>query len=311
MKKCDAENDENILEKYLDNFDGNADSFKTFEFSDKLTSKFFVACSISLNEYFSNRSIYSTNSDAMEMEDINSLNKDDKTTFETSDQHTMENSEKIYGEQFSRLSLKFQMPSVWYSLMEKEKTKSETESIEMTNVDLNELYKKYLNSDTTLEQVLTQFYLPIVELPETPDKPVDDISKLANINPQSKRSVSRGRGRMYGHRGDLFRSRPPNTSRPPSMHVDDFVALEQRADPLVGLVNKNRPNHLLHGSVNTMSSHSSGNSSISYGGKHSEYMRKKNSATHYPLHCHLSSPYSNYSNSIKSNSAGNSSHFNK
>ncbi|KAG8230348.1 hypothetical protein J437_LFUL000619, partial [Ladona fulva] len=29
-----------------------------------------------------------------------------------------------------------------------------------------------------------------------------------------------------GSRGDPFRSRPPNTSRPPSLHVDDFVALE-------------------------------------------------------------------------------------
>lgn len=25
---------------------------------------------------------------------------------------------------------------------------------------------------------------------------------------------------------DAFRSRPPNTSRPPSLHVDDFLALE-------------------------------------------------------------------------------------
>ena len=38
----------------------------------------------------------------------------------------------------------------------------------------------------------------------------------------------RGRGfsRPVPQRGDLFRSRPPNTSRPPSLHVDDFVALE-------------------------------------------------------------------------------------
>jgi len=40
-----------------------------------------------------------------------------------------------------------------------------------------------------------------------------------------------GRG-MMGNAGrgsphfDPFRSRPPNTSRPPSLHVDDFVALE-------------------------------------------------------------------------------------
>ena len=36
----------------------------------------------------------------------------------------------------------------------------------------------------------------------------------------------RGFGRSVPQRGDLFRSRPPNTSRPPSLHVDDFVALE-------------------------------------------------------------------------------------
>lgn len=36
-----------------------------------------------------------------------------------------------------------------------------------------------------------------------------------------------GRGLVSAGRGlDPFRSRPPNTSRPPSLHVDDFVALE-------------------------------------------------------------------------------------
>lgn len=40
--------------------------------------------------------------------------------------------------------------------------------------------------------------------------------------------VTRGRGftRTAPTRADLFRSRPPNTSRPPSLHVDDFLALE-------------------------------------------------------------------------------------
>lgn len=33
---------------------------------------------------------------------------------------------------------------------------------------------------------------------------------------------------LSGARPDPFRSRPPNTSRPPSLHVDDFVALETR-----------------------------------------------------------------------------------
>ncbi|XP_066149127.1 protein virilizer [Euwallacea fornicatus] len=36
----------------------------------------------------------------------------------------------------------------------------------------------------------------------------------------------RGFPRSAPQRPDLFRSRPPNTSRPPSLHVDDFVALE-------------------------------------------------------------------------------------
>ncbi|KAL8610324.1 hypothetical protein ACOMHN_041138 [Nucella lapillus] len=60
--------------------------------------------------------------------------------------------------------------------------------------------------------------------------------EVININrgrPGKKPFVApmRGRGIMQqgmvqrgGH--DLFRSRPPNTSRPPSMHVDDFVKME-------------------------------------------------------------------------------------
>lgn len=46
--------------------------------------------------------------------------------------------------------------------------------------------------------------------------------------PEKKLYISRGRGfpRTTQSRGDLFRSRPPNTSRPPSLHVDDFLALE-------------------------------------------------------------------------------------
>lgn len=46
--------------------------------------------------------------------------------------------------------------------------------------------------------------------------------------PEKKVYISRGRGfpRPPQSRSDLFRSRPPNTSRPPSLHVDDFLALE-------------------------------------------------------------------------------------
>ncbi|XP_059613836.1 protein virilizer [Phlebotomus argentipes] len=48
--------------------------------------------------------------------------------------------------------------------------------------------------------------------------------------PEKKIFVTPMRGRGFPRtpqaRGDLFRSRPPNTSRPPSLHVDDFLALE-------------------------------------------------------------------------------------
>ena len=35
-----------------------------------------------------------------------------------------------------------------------------------------------------------------------------------------------GRGRSNPRMNDMFRSRKQNTSRPPSMHVDDFMAME-------------------------------------------------------------------------------------
>ncbi|KAF5276514.1 hypothetical protein FQA39_LY06583 [Lamprigera yunnana] len=47
-------------------------------------------------------------------------------------------------------------------------------------------------------------------------------SKKTFVTPIARR----GFPRTIQVRSDLFRSRPPNTSRPPSLHVDDFVALE-------------------------------------------------------------------------------------
>nr|CAD7395412.1 unnamed protein product [Timema cristinae] len=59
----------------------------------------------------------------------------------------------------------------------------------------------------------------------------DEITKYFVGDSKNKRPFvapmrGRGFGRSVPQRGDLFRSRPPNTSRPPSLHVDDFVALE-------------------------------------------------------------------------------------
>ncbi|KAB7494404.1 Protein virilizer-like protein [Armadillidium nasatum] len=52
------------------------------------------------------------------------------------------------------------------------------------------------------------------------------------------------RGRSFGRginiRSDPFRSRPPNTSRPPSLHVDDFVALESTGHQPTGPTGYNK-----------------------------------------------------------------------
>merc|ERR1712183_991777 len=43
-----------------------------------------------------------------------------------------------------------------------------------------------------------------------------------------------------GQRPDLFRSRPKNTSRPPSLHVDDYMALEARGQQPTGPTGYNK-----------------------------------------------------------------------
>ncbi|XP_056632492.1 protein virilizer isoform X1 [Diorhabda sublineata] len=60
---------------------------------------------------------------------------------------------------------------------------------------------------------------------------LDDKKRMEDVNLKLKKPFvtpmrARGFARSVPQRPDLFRSRPPNTSRPPSLHVDDFVALE-------------------------------------------------------------------------------------
>jgi len=51
----------------------------------------------------------------------------------------------------------------------------------------------------------------------------DDICSA--VAPMRGRGFGRGMG---SNRGDMFRSRQPNTSRPPSMHVDDYIKMEMQ-----------------------------------------------------------------------------------
>lgn len=265
-----------------------------------------MACSQSLNKYFADRKVYvidNRQSDNLEVIDISKkgpTNEEDEMV--DGCKSVPLNNEIIYGHQFSQLSVDCRMPEQWQSLIENQTNHLSIAESGMRKIDFLVLAKKYLKLDCDgLLKILNNYHSPIVELPEAPEKSSEDsVTKLIAINPQPKRTTIRGRVRQYGHRGDPFRSRPPNTSRPPSMHVDDFVAMEQRSDPLV-ISNKNRSNHLIsHHNSNVLPAHSSNSSTISYCGKHSDYVRKKN------FNSHSSSPYhANYSNSIKMNNNNN------
>lgn len=74
----------------------------------------------------------------------------------------------------------------------------------------------------------------------------------ATGRPEKKMFVSSVRGRGFARpppsRGDPFRSRPPNTSRPPSLHVDDFLALETCGAQPTGPTGYNKIPSMLRGS---------------------------------------------------------------
>ncbi|OTF72089.1 hypothetical protein BLA29_003902 [Euroglyphus maynei] len=289
-----------LFRYFFDTEDNDVLTFKTFKFSDKLTSQFFVSGSQSLNKYFTNRKVFVIeNGQPNHLEDVDKckIKEEDEIVDECKSADQLPK-DMVYDDRFVILSVDCRMPEQWHSLMENQT--NHHLSIGTKKINLIDLAKKYLKLDCDgLFKILNNYHSPIVELPETPEKSSEDsVTKLIAINTQPKRSTIRGRSRPYGHRGDPFRSRPPNTSRPPSMHVDDFVAMEKRSDPLV-ISNKNRSNHLIsHHNSNLLPTHS-GNSNTIYSGKHSDYVRKKNYNTH-----SSSSPY-HYSNSIKLNNNNN------
>ncbi|XP_014279461.1 protein virilizer isoform X2 [Halyomorpha halys] len=111
----------------------------------------------------------------------------------------------------------------------------ETPDAEQINLDLVEISKSEI-PDLSLPDAVGR----LSQACPTPGEiPAVRETKKRNVeNAGTKRpfvAVMRGRGYRRGGAGgtggtgsggDVFRSRPPNTSRPPSLHVDDFVALE-------------------------------------------------------------------------------------
>ncbi|KAL3285082.1 hypothetical protein HHI36_019206 [Cryptolaemus montrouzieri] len=107
----------------------------------------------------------------------------------------------------------------WLSLPNEE-TDSEIENIP---VDLGEMSKQNISDEYNLiHEIEILCRISSAGITEKQKKNDNQKMKKPLVSPLR----TRGFPRMVQQRPDLFRSRPPNTSRPPSLHVDDFVALE-------------------------------------------------------------------------------------
>jgi hypothetical protein len=125
-----------------------------------------------------------------------------------------------------------------------------TESVaddQLSAFDLSDLADSCLPTDYDFKERMRQLWSedgsqvndpgdqspPPPSLRASQKRPYAPLITRENASKQPYVAPMRGRGfqrnaLMSGRTNDPFRSRPPNTSRPPSMHVDDFVALEQQ-----------------------------------------------------------------------------------
>lgn len=125
--------------------------------------------------------------------------------------------------------------------------------------DLTELSNSCLGTDTNLssdcKRVLHLSASPQSNRERTPTAPCFRTRRVevdSTGRPEKKIYITPVRGRGFPRpppsRGDLFRSRPPNTSRPPSLHVDDFLALETCGAQPTGPTGYNKIPSLMRGS---------------------------------------------------------------
>ena len=120
-----------------------------------------------------------------------------------------------------------------------------------TVVDLLDLIQNNLSSEFDLEQqvkhVCDEKSLEKNQKQrKKPPKSLLEAKALVNkhliINFKAGGNVIKGSRSVFnrGQRPDLFRSRPKNTSRPPSLHVDDYMALEARGQQPTGPTGYNK-----------------------------------------------------------------------
>lgn len=135
----------------------------------------------------------------------------------------------------------------WLSVPNEE-TDSEIENI---TADFNELCKQNLSEEYNLvREIEVLCRISSTNIIEKEKKNEDQKMKKPHTGPLR----TRGFPRMVQQRPDLFRSRPPNTSRPPSLHVDDFVALETCGAQPTGPTGYNKVSRELMASRNSRGS---------------------------------------------------------
>uniref|UniRef100_A0A1E1XA92 Putative nuclear membrane protein involved in mrna transport n=1 Tax=Amblyomma aureolatum TaxID=187763 RepID=A0A1E1XA92_9ACAR len=134
-------------------------------------------------------------------------------------------------------------PTYWLSAVVED---TEQEPDQQVEADLVSLMERTL-PDFNLKSELEKLALPGDEDVDSTKPPLgskrksqllmgpdgsEPSTKKPFIAPMRGRGLSRGSLGHQSRANDPFRSRPPNTSRPPSMHVDDFLALESHQHPL-------------------------------------------------------------------------------
>ncbi|XP_015786330.1 protein virilizer homolog [Tetranychus urticae] len=155
-----------------------------------------------------------------------------------------------------------------------------------------ELCQKYLSSDFNLKKTLEnlcQIHEGEGDVANSTSKPLSSVNsvnqtvrrmdsllpsresksfsnvKKSFVAPMRNRGFGRPGSMMHSSRAnDPFRSRPPNTSRPPSMHVDDFVALEKSGTNCNSYETSNKRMKLDY-SIKIRNSSASGNASNNTG----------------------------------------------
>ncbi|GAB0095954.1 Protein virilizer [Sergentomyia squamirostris] len=117
-------------------------------------------------------------------------------------------------------------------------SKDLVEDMEQIPCDLSDMIRTCLPPETNIVSDCKRLLHLVVSPQTTRERPIAAPcfrTRRVEVEPSTGRpekkifvTPMRGRGypRTPQSRGDLFRSRPPNTSRPPSLHVDDFLALE-------------------------------------------------------------------------------------